>query len=420
MVESEAVGRILGACKRHKGVVLKIFAAVAVMAFLFALSSTGTAMGMHVTRQQALVYAERMASTSTNLWAVTGPAKDTFQYELGVFLRGIELVFEATHEQKYLQFLKFKVDRFVNEDGTISTYVFNEFQLDSILTGRLLLTLFKATGESKYRIAADLLREQLRKQPRLNEGGFWHKDVYPYQMWLDGLYMAEPFYAQYAKEFNEPVDYDDIALQFIVGENRTRDAKLGLLYHGYDETRVSKWSDPVTGHSPSIWGRAVGWYTMGLVDTLDFFPAEHVKRPELVAILNRLAVAVKSSQDAESGLWWQVMDKGGDVGNYLESSASAIFVYTLAKGVRLGYLSGERFLECALKGYDGIISHFVQDSASDGGVTYTGTVAVGGLGGNPYRNGTYAYYLSEPVVSNDPKGVGPFMMASVEILRVTS
>lgn len=163
------------------------------------------------------------ATTSTNLGAVAGPAKDRFQYELGVFLRGIELVFEATNAQSYLQFLKFKVDRFVNEDGTISTYVANEFQLDSVLTGRLLLTLFKATGESKYRAAAGLLREQLRTQPRLNEGAFWHKAVYPYQMWLDGLYMAEPFYAQYASEFNEPAaHYDDIALQFIVARSKNR------------------------------------------------------------------------------------------------------------------------------------------------------------------------------------------------------
>lgn len=373
----------------------------------------------HVTGQQALGFAKRMATTSTDLWQVTGPAKDRFQYELGVFLRGIELVHEATSDQKYFDFIKFKVDRFVNDSGTITTYVFDEFQLDSVLSGRLLLTLFKITGALKYQTAADLLREQLRKQPRLNEGAFWHKEVYPYQIWLDGLYMAEPFYAQYAKDFNEVADNDDIALQFLVAENRTRDETTGLLFHGYDESRVSAWADPVTGHSPSIWGRAMGWYAMGLIDTLDFFPADHPQRPNLVATLNRVAVAVKSFQDPQSGLWWQVMDKGGDAGNYLESSASAMFVYTLAKGVRLGYFSRDEFLESALTGYDGIVSHFVQDAA-DGGVNYTGTVAVGGLGGKPYRNGTYAYYLSEPVVSNDPKGVGSFMMASVEILRVSS
>jgi len=253
----------------------------------------------------------------------------------------------------------------------------------------------------------------------LNEGAFWHKEVYPYQIWLDGLYMAEPFYAQYGRDFGEEADYDDIALQFLVAENRTRNETTGLLYHGYDESRVSKWADPVTGRSPSIWGRAMGWYAMGLIDTLDFFPADHPKRAELVGILHRVAVAVKSFQDAQSGLWWQVMDKGGEAGNYLESSASAMFVYTLAKGVRLGYFSKEEFLESALTGYDGIVLHFVQDAAN-GGVSYTGTVAVGGLGGNPYRNGTYAYYLSEPVVSNDPKGVASFMMASVEISRVSS
>lgn len=400
--------------RRHRSVLLKASFAVALIVLIYGISSRMPLAMAHVTGPQALGYAERMATTSSNLWAVTGPAKDRFQYELGVFLRGIELVLEATGDQKYFNYIKFKVDRFVNDNGTIKTFAFNEFQLDSILTGRLLLTLFKTTGALKYQIAADLLREQLRKQPRLNEGPFWHKEVYPYQIWLDGLYMAEPFYAQYAKEV---ADYDDIALQFLVTEQRTRDETTGLMHHGYDESRVSKWSDSVTGRSPSIWGRAMGWYAMGLVDTLDFFPADHPKRPQLLATLNRVAVAVKRFQDPQSGLWWQVMDKGRDEGNYLESSASAMFVYTLAKGVRMGYLSKNAFLESALTGYDGMISHFVEESA-DGGVDYTGTVAVGGLGGKPYRNGTFAYYLSEPVVSNDPKGVGSFMMASVEILRV--
>ncbi|XP_024376678.1 uncharacterized protein [Physcomitrium patens] len=414
IVESEAMGGALVSGKWSRGSTLRVLAAVG---FVVVMLRMPVAVA-HVTGQQALVYTEQMATMSMNLWKVTGPGKDRFQYELGTILRGIELVHEATQKENYLDYIKYKVDRFVYDDGTITSYVLDEFQLDSILTGRLLLTLFKATGANKYKTAADLLREQLRKQPRTHEGGFWHKNVYPYQIWLDGLYMAEPFYAQYAMEFKEDDDFDDIAAQFIITEKRMRDSKTGLLYHGYDESRVETWSDPVTGCSPSIWGRGVGWFTMALVDTLDYFPDHHPKRPELLAILIRIAVAVKSVQDPQSGLWWEVMDKGGDAGNYLESSASAMFVYSLAKGVRLGYLTKGQFHESVLSGYDGIVSHFVQ-VASDGGVSYTGTVSVGGLGGNPYRNGSYAYYLSEEVVSNDPKGVGSFLMASVENLRVS-
>lgn len=400
------------------GMMAKVATAVSLISLLcLAMTATSVEATEKHTGKRALNLAERMANTSIDLWRVTGPAKDRFQYELGVFLRGIELVWKATDDQKYLDYIKFKVDRFVNENGTITSYNFTDFTLDNILTGRLVLTLYEEYGEEKYKKAADLLREQLRQQPRTHEGGFWHKLVYPYQMWLDGLYMAEPFYAEYAKLFDEPADYDDIAKQFILMEKHSRDSKTGLLYHGYDESRVQNWSDPKTGRSPSIWGRADGWYAMALVDTLDFFPKDHPKRCKLIDILHDLAAALRKVQDSDSGLWWQVLDKGGDKGNYLESSASAMFVYTFAKGARKGYLP-HRYVADAKRGYEGIVSQFVVETAN--GLNYTRTVGVGGLGGNPYRNGTYAYYLSEPVVTNDPKGVGPFMMASVEISRVTS
>ncbi|KAG0623932.1 hypothetical protein M758_3G212200 [Ceratodon purpureus] len=364
---------------------------------------------------QAVALAKRMAKTSMSLWAVTGPAKDRFQYELGVFLRGIELVYEETHDEKYIDYIKFKVDRFVADNGTIN-YNSSQLTLDDILTGRLVLTLYEKTKETKYKKAADMLIDQLKVQPRTKEGGFWHKLVYPYQMWLDGLYMAEPFYAEYAKIFHQPSFFNDVAKQFIIMEKRSRDAKTGLLYHGYDESRVQSWADPKTGRSPSFWGRAVGWYFMGLVDTLDFFPVYHPKRAELLAILKRLAVAVEKVQDGKSGLWWQVLDKPKKKGNYLESSASAMFVYSYARGVRKGYLP-KKYLKTAKKGYAGIVKNFLVYT-SDGGLDYTRIASVGGLGGTPYRNGTFEYYISEPIATNDPKGVGPFMMASIEISHV--
>jgi len=253
-----------------------------------------------------LTLAKRMAFTSMTQWAVIGPAKDRFQYELGVFLRGIEVLYDVTQQTKYIDYIQFKVDRFVAPNGTIGSYNFTEYTLDNILTGRLVLTLYEKTKDPKYKTAAGTLRKQLKQQPRTKEGGFWHKLVYPYQMWLDGLYMAEPFYAEYLKLFGEESFYDDVANQFIIMEKRSRDSKTGLLYHGYDESRAQNWSDPKTGRSPSFWGRAVGWYFTALVDSIEYFPVYHPKRGKLIEILDRLAVAVTKVQDAKSGLWWQV------------------------------------------------------------------------------------------------------------------
>jgi unsaturated rhamnogalacturonyl hydrolase len=273
--------------------------------------------------------------------------------------------------------------------------------------------LYKVTGQEKYRKAAALLREQLKTQPRTSDGGFWHKKIYPSQMWLDGLYMAEPFYAEYAAMFHEDSDFDDIAKQFELMERHARDPKTGLLYHGWDESKQQRWANPTTGTSPNFWDRAMGWYGMALVDTLDYFPQQSPQRAELIAILNRLAKSIAKYQDAKSGLWYQVLDKGTEQGNYLEASGSSMFVYALAKGVRNGYLPAS-YLSVAKRGYQGLLVHFVKTDAA-GQTNLDGIVAVAGLGGNPYRDGSYQYYISEKVVTNDPKGVGAFLMASNEI-----
>jgi unsaturated rhamnogalacturonyl hydrolase len=305
------------------------------------------------------------------------------------------------------------MDHFVADDGSIRTYSLDDYNIDNILPGRNLLFLYKQTGHEKYRKAAATLREQLKTHPRTSEGGFWHKQIYPSQMWLDGLYMGEPFYAEYAATFHEDAAFDDVAKQFILMERHARDDKTGLLYHGWDESRKQRWSNPETGRSPNFWGRAMGWYAMALVDTLDHFPRKHPQRAELVAILNRLAQAVAKYQDARSGLWYQVLDKAGEKGNYLESSAACMFVYALAKGVRNGYLPAS-YRHVALKGYRGILQEFVKTDAN-GQTNLEGTVSVAGLGGNPYRDGSYEYYLSEKVVTNDPKGVGALLLAATEM-----
>jgi len=359
----------------------------------------------------------RMADAALTLWkdsSATEPGKqEKWNYEQGVLLKGVEGVWLDTADGRYFKYIQRMTDRFVSDDGTIRTYKPDDYNLDNLLPGRNLLLLYKVTGQEKYRKAAAALREQLKTQPRTSEGGFWHKKIYPSQMWLDGLYMAEPFYAEYAATFHEESDFDDIAKQFVLMDRHARDPKTGLLYHGWDESRKQRWADPAAGHSPNFWGRAVGWYAMALVDTLDYFPKDHPRRGELLAILKRLAAAIEKYQESKSGLWYEVLDKGGERGNYLEASASCMFVYALAKAVREGYLPAS-YSKVAQKGYQGIKERFVETGA-DGRVNLKGTVSVAGLGGSPYRDGSYEYYLSEKVVTNDPKGVGAFLLASSEM-----
>lgn len=363
---------------------------------------------------QAQPWSQKMAQTVMTIWKdsmTTGrPARWT--YEQGVVLKGIEGIWKNTADKKYFDYIEKSMDLFVQDDGSIRTYKPDEYNIDHVNSGRNLLFLYKVTLKEKYLKAVHLLREQLRTHPRTNEGGFWHKKIYPYQMWLDGLYMGEPFYAEYAATFHEDTAFNDVARQFILMEKYARDPKTGLLYHGYDESKEQKWADKKTGLSPHVWARAMGWYGMGLVDALEWFPQDHQKRTDLIAILNRFATAVTKYQDAKTGLWWDIVDLPAKGKNYLEASASSMIVYALAKGVRLGYLP-DRFVAPAQKGYNGIISQFIK--TENGQVNLHGTVSVSGLGGNPYRDGSFDYYMSEKVVVNDPKGVGAFLKASNEI-----
>jgi unsaturated rhamnogalacturonyl hydrolase len=314
-----------------------------------------------------------------------------------------------------LAYVRENMDRFVQPDGSIKTYRLDEFNLDQIAQGRLLFGLFAQTHDERYRKAALLLRDQLRRHPRTVEGGFWHKQIYPQQMWLDGLYMAEPFYAQFARDFNEPAAFDDVTKQFLLVARHARDARTGLMYHAWDASHSQPWADTATGLSANFWGRAVGWYMVGAVEVLDYLPKAHPDRPALIRTLQDVAAAVERVQDPVTGLWYQVLDQPNRRGNYLEASASSMFVYALAKGARLGYLE-PRHREVADRGFDGLIANLVKvDSA--GLVSLTGICSVAGLGGNARRDGSFAYYISEPVVADDYKGVGPFLLASLELGR---
>ncbi|HVS94496.1 MAG TPA: glycoside hydrolase family 88 protein [Mucilaginibacter sp.] len=381
---------------------------------IICLSILAFATALTVSAQQAPL-SQRMAATAMKLWKDSASTA-RWSYEQGVVLEGITNVWKQTADKKYFDYVHNYIDALVADDGSIKSYKKDIYSLDNILCGRSVLMLCNVLEKAKYYKAALVLRDQLKDQPRIAEGGFWHKKKYRDQMWLDGLYMAEPFYAEYAYAFHEDTDFNDIANQFILIENHMRDPKTGLLYHGWDESREERWANSQTGLSQNFWARADGWYAMALVDVLDKFPTSNPKRETLLAILNRLASAIKKHQDPNSGLWYQIMDKANAPGNYPEASASCMFVYALAKGAREGYLPAS-YLSIAKKGYSGIVKKFVQFDA-DGQVNLNGTVAVGGLGGKPYRDGSYKYYLSEKVVQNDPKGVGSFILASVEIERL--
>lgn len=367
---------------------------------------------------QTAPYSQRMADAFIAQHPdsiVIGSRKSArWDYEQGLMLKALERVWERSGDARYFTYIQKDLDQFVQKDGSIRTYKADDYTLDNLATGPalLLLSQISVPNSEKYRLAAANLRKQLAGQPRTKEGGFWHKKVYPNQMWLDGLYMAEPFYAEYSTLTGDATGLDDVAKQFALIEKHLVDPKTGLLRHGYDESREQKWADKATGQSPNAWDRAIGWYAMALVDVLDYLPASSPHRAGLVRDLQRLAPVLAKYQDAQTGTWSLVMGHETEKGNYAEASGSSMFVYALAKGVRLGYLD-KKYAAVAHKGYDGLLKTFV--ATENGALALNGTVSVGGLGGTPYRDGSFQYYLSEPLRKNDLKGVGPFILASVEM-----
>lgn len=364
----------------------------------------------------------KMAASIIRQWprgmAATENHPGEWGYEEGILLDGMAAQWHATAIGDDFRYIKDSIDKYVGDDGTIKGYKADAHSLDDIELGRSVLLVYRVTQQPKYYKAARFIHNQLASQPRTASGGYWHKQIYPNQMWLDGAYMAEPFRAAYAGTFQEPGDFDDIAKQLLLMFDHMRDPKTGLLRHGWDESKQMKWADPQTGLSPEAWSRALGWYAMALVDVLDWFPADHPQRPALITALNRTADAIVAYQDMQTGLWWQVTDKGSRKGNFMEASASCMFVYSIAKGVRLGYLPQADEAR-ARKGWQGIQKAFVKASV-DGEMQLDGTVKVGGLGGTPYRSGTFDYYIGEGTQINDAKGIGAYLMAGSEMGQVAT
>jgi unsaturated rhamnogalacturonyl hydrolase len=339
-----------------------------------------------------------------------------WNYEQGFILEGFYRMWKETGEQKYYDYLKKDIDYYVEPDGNIKTYNLEDYNLDNISPGRQLLHLYAKTNQEKYHKAADLLMKQIEGQPKTSEGGFWHKKRYPFQMWLDGLFMAEPFSAEYAATFNKPEMFDEIIKQFLLIDKHLKDKNTGLYYHGWDESKEQKWADSVTGTSQSFWGRSNGWLMMALIDVLDYIPKDYKNRNAIETMFKDLSSSLLNYRNSKSKLWFQVLDQGKRKGNYIETSASLMFVYCYFKGVRKGYLLNN-YLKVAEESYNSILNDYLTED-QEGNLFLQKTVSVGGLGGDPYRDGSFEYYVNEPIRINDFKGYGALMFASIELKKI--
>lgn len=339
--------------------------------------------------------------------------KHKWHYEQGLMMNALFAMWQKTGEQKYFDFIQKNIDQYLLDDGSVYTYKQSKYKLDDIGPGRALLRLYDATKDEKYKDISDLLRQHLANQPRTESGGFWHKKIYEWQMWLDGLYMAEPFYADYEKRYAEKPDYNDIIHQFELIYSKTYDEKTGLLYHGWDEKKQQIWADSTTGCSPHFWGRGIGWYMMALVDVLEIIPKDYDDRYILLDQFCGLSAAIMKYRDKESSVWYQILDLPEREGNYKEASATAMFIYALAKGVNQGYLPRDYKVK-AHESFHGFIKEFTEIK-SDGLVDILHTCSGAGLGGKTNRDGSFEYYMSEPQRINDCKAIGPFIMAALEL-----
>lgn len=332
------------------------------------------------------------------------PPKGRFHYHQGVFLSGMQKTYDICQEEKYYDYIKAWVDSIIKEDGTIEN--FDKGQLDDIQPGVLLYELYRKSGDERYKKALFTLLSLIKNFPKNDEGGFWHKEKYPYQMWLDGLYMAGPISAEFAATFDQPEYFDICAFQALLMEKKTKDPVTGLWYHAWDEKKVQPWANPETGLAPEFWGRSIGWVPVAILEELDYFPKDHKDRAELVRLTIDLIKAIVKFQDKESGLWYQVVNKMGQEGNWLESSCTCLYVAAICKAVKAGYLD-KSYLEIAELGYKGIINRL---KYNENGVIID-NICVGTCVGD------YAFYCARPTSENDLHGVGAFILMCTEVYK---
>ena len=343
-----------------------------------------------------------------------------WNYTTGLELKAMLDVYchSERSEESILSYADAWYNSIIDSTGTIYKYKKSNYSLDHICPGRTLFGLYDITGKEKYRVAMDTLYSQLQSQPRTPEGGFWHKAVYPNQMWLDGLYMAQPFYAEYTVRYvsdstARAENFRDIAHQFSLVYDKTFDPETGLLRHAWDSSHEMFWCNEETGQSAHSWGRALGWYAMALVDVIEILPAGEEK-DTLIGLLDDVYQVLPLFADISTGMWYQVLDRPYADGNYLEATCSAMFTYAWLKGCRLGVLGN---LEGAKQAYESLLETFVTKD-EDGLVNLNYCCEVAGLGGKNNRSGDFDYYINEPVRPNDPKGIGPLIWAALEFERL--
>jgi rhamnogalacturonyl hydrolase YesR len=337
-----------------------------------------------------------------------------FEYTTGLLMQAYDDLNQLSPEQRYADAVENVMGSFVSEDGSINGYVQSKYNIDSINAGKMLLRLYERNKSDNYKTAVDTLAEQLEQHPRTSAGAFWHKKIYPHQVWLDGVYMGIPFLAHYEQLIGQG-NFEEVLAEFRLVREKLRDPKTGLYFHAWDEAKEQGWADKESGLSPNFWSRGMGWMAMALVDVLDYIPAENTEqRAYLIDMIEELAPVLEKYQHAGSGTWYQVSDKAGAPGNYLEATGSSMFTYFFAKAINKGYLA-ESWVPMAKKSYQGLLNEFIRVHA-DGSVSLTDNCAVAGLGFG--RDGSYRYYMSEPVIDDDLKGVAPFIMAGAEMYKL--
>lgn len=356
-------------------------------------------------------------SPQTPVWNIENikqGKKPSWNYVDGCMIKAVLELYHIKKDPRYLEFADSFIDYFVREDGSITSYDPLEYNLDNVNAGKTLFDLYQLTHKEKYRKAIETVYSQLKGQPRTSTGNFWHKLIYPNQVWLDGLYMAQPFYMQYEITYNDGKNCRDSYNQFLNVYRLMRNLRNGLYYHAYDDSREAFWCDKVTGLSDNFWLRALGWYAMALIDTVEIMPDSLAEeRAELSRIYRELIDSMLPYQDEDTGMWYQVVNRGRISPNYLEASGSAIFAYAIMKSVRLGLLDSSYFA-LGKKAFEGICEKYL--SEKDGELQLDGICLVAGLGNKEMREGTFDYYMREPVVQNDAKGVAPLILAYVELL----
>ncbi|MBR6400639.1 MAG: glycoside hydrolase family 88 protein [Firmicutes bacterium] len=350
-----------------------------------------------------------------NIEKIRSGKPSTWNYIDGCMIKAVLELYNITKDEKFLKFADDFIDYFVRDDGSIDSYDPKEYNIDNVNAGKTLFELYDLTGKEKYRRAIDTIYSQVKTQPRTKEGNFWHKAIYPNQVWLDGMYMGQPFYMQYEIKYNNCENCMDSFRQFMNVYKIMRDPKTGLFYHGYDSSKSVFWADPETGLSKNFWLRALGWFAMALIDTIDIMPESMAEQKDTLAgIYKEFIEAMLKFQD-ESGMWYQVVNMGDRPENYLEASGSAIFAYAIMKSTRIGILD-ESYYKYGEKAFKGICDKYI--SEKDGALQMDGICLVAGLGpaDNLRRDGTFEYYMSEPVVQNDAKGVAPLVLAYIETM----